>query len=220
MTDQPTRRIPKFRRRAEARPEEVLDAALDLFIEQGFAKTRVEDIAKRAGLSKGAVYLYFPSKEQILEALVKRALTPIAENVFWAISEVRGDPRPTMKTVLRMLAGRLNDPRTLAIPKLILREVIGFPELARMYRREVLDRVLPLVEATLARGIEEGYFRPVDPHLTIRSIIGPMMLHVVLAEVFGIMPESGIGFDQLVENHITILFDGLSAPAAPEGGAS
>lgn len=220
MTDQPTRRIPKFRRRAEARPEEVLDAALDLFIEQGFAKTRVEDIAKRAGLSKGAVYLYFPSKEQILEALVKRALTPIAENVFWAISEVRGDPRPTMKTVLRMLAGRLNDPRTLAIPKLILREVIGFPELARMYRREVLDRVLPLVEATLARGIEEGYFRPVDPHLTIRSIIGPMMLHVVLAEVFGIMPEGGIGFDQLVENHITILFDGLSAPAAPEGGAS
>jgi AcrR family transcriptional regulator len=220
MTDQPTRRIPKFRRRAEARPEEVLDAALDLFIEQGFAKTRVEDIAKRAGLSKGAVYLYFPSKEQILEALVKRALTPIAENVFWAISEVRGDPRPTMKTVLRMLAGRLNDPRTLAIPKLILREVIGFPELARMYRREVLDRVLPLVEATLARGIKEGYFRPVDPHLTIRSIIGPMMLHVVLAEVFGIMPEGGIGFDQLVENHITILFDGLSAPAAPEGGAS
>lgn len=219
MSEQPNRRIPKFRRRAEARPEEVLDAALDLFIEQGFAKTRVEDIAKRAGLSKGAVYLYFPSKEQILEALVKRALTPITDNVFSAISELRGDPRPTMKMVLRMLGGRLSDPRTLAIPKLILREVIGFPELARMYRREVLDRVLPLVEATLARGIAEGYFRPVDPHLTIRSVIGPMMLHVVLAEVFGVTPEGGISFERMVENHITILFDGLSAPTAPQGDA-
>ncbi len=220
MSEQPNRRIPKFRRRAEARPEEVLDAALDLFIEQGFAKTRVEDIAKRAGLSKGAVYLYFPSKEQILEALVKRALTPITDNVFSAISELRGDPRPTMKMVLRMLGGRLSDPRTLAIPKLILREVIGFPELARMYRREVLDRVLPLVEAMLARGIAEGYFRPVDPHLTIRSVIGPMMLHVVLAEVFGVTPEGGISFERMVENHITILFDGLSAPTAPQGDAS
>ena len=71
------RRIPKFRRRAEARPDEVLDAALDLFIENGFAATRVDDIAKRAGLSKGAVYLYFPSKEAIIEALVRRALVPV-----------------------------------------------------------------------------------------------------------------------------------------------
>lgn len=220
MGEPTQRRIPKFRRRAEARPEEVLDAALDLFIEQGFAKTRVEDIAKRAGLSKGSVYLYFASKEQILEALVKRALTPIADNVFGAISELRGDPRPTMKTVLRMLGGRLSDPRTVAIPKLILREVIGFPELAAMYRREVLDRVLPLIEAMIGRGIEEGYLRPVDPHLTIRSIVGPMMLHVVLAEVFGITPEGGIGFDRLVENHIAILFDGLSAPTAPAGDAA
>src|SRR5439155_9079413 len=71
------RRTPKFRRRAEARPDEVLDAALDLFIENGFAATRVDDIAKRAGLSKGAVYLYFPSKEAIIEALVRRALVPV-----------------------------------------------------------------------------------------------------------------------------------------------
>jgi AcrR family transcriptional regulator len=78
MPEAAEQRGPKFRRRAGARPDEVLDAALDLFISKGFANTRVEDIATAAGLSKGAVYLYFPSKEAILEGLVKRAVVPIA----------------------------------------------------------------------------------------------------------------------------------------------
>ena len=86
-------RGPKFRRRAEARPDEVLDAALALFVEKGFAATRVEDIASRAGLSKGAVYLYFPSKEAILEGLVKRAVRPIADNALGFLENYAGDPR-------------------------------------------------------------------------------------------------------------------------------
>jgi hypothetical protein len=91
-----------------------------------------------------------------------------------------------------------------------------------MYRREVLDRVLPVVERLIQHGIEEGYLRPVDPELTIRSIIGPMMLHMVMAELFGIHPKDGLAFDRLVDNHLSILFDGLSArpeAAATKGGA-
>lgn len=212
MAQASERRIPKFRRRAEARPDEVLDAALELFIEQGFAQTRVEDIAKRAGLSKGAVYLYFPSKEKLLEELVRRAIVPIADSALDFIKDFEGDPRPVLAMVMRMLAGRFADPKIFAIPKLIFREVLGFPELAQMYRREVLDRVIPTIEAVIARGIDQGYFRQVDPHLTIRSIIGPLLLHVAMAEIFGITPEGGLNFDKMVENHLTILFDGLSAP--------
>lgn len=214
MDESRERRVPKFRRRAEARPDEVLDAALALFIEQGFSQTRVEEIAKRAGISKGAVYLYFPSKEKILEALVRRAVTPIADSAIETIASFEGDPRPVMTMVMKMLGQRLADPKVVAIPKLVVREVLSFPELGVMYRREVLDRLIPVVEKVIARGIEQGYFRPVDPHLTIRSIIGPMMLHVVMAEVFGIVPPGGLAFDQLIENHLTILFDGLSAPKA------
>src|SRR3569623_411756 len=119
-------RGPKFRRRAEARPDEVLDAALELFVEKGFAHTRVEDIAARAGLSKGAVYLYFPSKEAILEGLVKRV--------------IRND-------------------------------------------------------------IEEGYCREVDPELTLRSIVGPIVLHLLIAEIFGIMPAGGLSIERLIDSH-------------------
>ncbi|MDB5541870.1 MAG: TetR family transcriptional regulator [Devosia sp.] len=214
--DTPDReRGPKFRRRAEARPDEVLDAALELFIEKGFAATRVEDIAKRAGLSKGTVYLYFASKEALLEGLVRRAVLPIADSALATLGNFEGDPRVVISMVLKMLAARFSDPRMLAMPKLIFREVLGFPELAAMYRREVLDRVIPVVEGLIRKGIDEGYLRPVDPSLTIRSIIGPLMLHVALAEVFGIMPEGGMSFDKLVDNHLTILFDGLSVPSGP-----
>jgi AcrR family transcriptional regulator len=208
----PTATGPKFRRRAEARPDEVLDAALELFIEKGFAATRVEDIAARAGLGKGTVYLYFPSKEAIIEGLVRRALLPIADTALGFVRVYQGDPRTVISLVLRMLAGKLHDPKVVAIPKLVFREVVAIPALAGMYRREVLDRVIPVIEGLIRRGIAEGYLRPVDPHLTIRSIVGPLVLHVILADVFGVAPPDGIAFDRMIENHISILFDGMSAP--------
>jgi AcrR family transcriptional regulator len=207
-------RVPKFRRRAEARPDEVLDAALALFVEKGFAQTRVEDIASRAGLSKGAVYLYFPSKEAILEGLVRRAVLPIANNALGFLENYSGDPRLVISTVMKMVAGRLTDPRTIAIPRLLMREIVHFPEFAQMYRREVLDRVIPAVTQLLRNGIAEGYLRPVDPELTIRSIIGPLVLHMLMAELFGITPAGGLEIDRLIDNHLSILFDGLSAPAS------
>jgi len=207
-------RGPKFRRRAAKRPDEVLDAALALFVENGFARTRVEDIAARAGLSKGAVYLYFPSKEAILEGLVRRAVLPIATSALGFLSNFVGDPRPVIHAVLKMLAGRLGEPETRAIARLLIREMIHFPEFAALYRREVLDRVIPAVEQLVAQGVEGGYFRPVDPNLTIRSIIGPVIVHILMADIFGIVPADGAGIDRLIDNHLVILFDGLSAPAS------
>jgi AcrR family transcriptional regulator len=214
--DDSAQKGPKFRRRAEARPEEVLDAALDLFIEKGFAATRVEDIAGRAGISKGAVYLYFPSKEAVLEGIVRRAILPIATSALAFVQNYAGDPRTPITLAMKTLAQRLADPKALAIPKLMMREMINFPEFARMYKEEVLDRVIPMITGLLRTGISEGYLRPVDPELTIRSIIGPIMLHVLLDEVFSIRPEDGLGIERLIENHLTILFDGLSAPNSPK----
>src|SRR5690606_21345086 len=142
MSDSIPERGPKFRRRAEARPDEVLDAALELFMEKGFAATRVEDIARRAGLSKGTVYLYFPSKEAVLEGLVRRAIIPVADSALAALADYQGDPRVVISRVIKMVGQRFSDPRIVAVPKVVLREVLGFPHLAEMYRVEVLDKVL------------------------------------------------------------------------------
>ena len=214
--EQAVERGPKFRRRAQARPDEVLDAALVLFIERGFAATRVEDIATQAGLSKGAVYLYFPSKEAILEGLVKRAVLPVANSALGVIQNYSGDPRPVIATALKLVAGRLADPKLIAIPRLLIREMINFPELAEMYRREVIDRVVPAIETLVRNGMRDGYFRPLDAEMTLRSIIGPIIAHVLIAELFGIRPPGGLEIDRLVDNHLAILFDGLSAPRSDQ----
>jgi AcrR family transcriptional regulator len=210
--EQTVERGPKFRRRAEARPDEVLDAALTLFNERGFAATRVEDIAAQAGLSKGAVYLYFPSKEAILEGLVKRAVLPVADSALGMLQNYAGDPRLVITAALKIVAGRLADPKLIAIPRLLMREMINFPELAQMYRREVIDRVVPAIETLVRNGMRDGYFRPLDAELTLRSIIGPIIAHVMIAELFGLTPKGGLEIDRLVDNHMAILFDGLSAP--------
>ena len=113
-----------------------------------------------------------------------------------------------------MLAGRLNDTRLLAVPKIVIREMLNFPELAQMYRREVLDRAVPVVIGLIERGIAKGYLRPVDAELTVRSIIGPLMLHLLLAEAFGMQPADGLAMDRLIENHLSILFDGMAQEPA------
>jgi AcrR family transcriptional regulator len=208
----PDRQQPKFRRRASARPDEVLDAALDLFIEKGFAATRVDDVARRAGISKGAVYLYFPSKVAILEGLVRRAVVPITETADKALGQFTGSPREALLMLFELISQRLRDPRVLAIPKLVVREVGGFPELAVMYRREVIERGMPILIGLVRRGIESGAFRPVDPEMAVRSILGPVAMHLLLADVFGLMPADGLAFERLMATHADILFFGLMTP--------
>ena len=211
MTEDSKPAARKFRRRAEARPDEMLDAALELFMEKGFAATRVEDIASRAGVSKGTVYLYFPSKDALLEGLVRRAIVPVADSALAVVAAHDGHPREIITLVLKALGARFSDPRIVAIPKIVLREAAGFPHLAEIYRSAVLDRALPAFVALIRRGIAAGHLRPVDPELTLRSVIGPILAHVILAEIFGVTPRDGLELDRLIDNHLSILFDGLSA---------
>ena len=111
-----------------------------------------------------------------------------------------------------MIATRLADPKLVAIPRLLIREIVNFPEFAEMYRQAVLDRIIPAVTQLVETGMREGYFRQLDPELTLRSIIGPIIAHMLISELFGIRPKDGLAIDRLSENHLTILFDGLSAP--------
>jgi AcrR family transcriptional regulator len=200
----------KFRRRADARPDEVLDAALDLFIEKGFAATRVEDIAAAAGISKGAVYLYFASKETILEGLVRRAIVPIIDNAstLAAAGAGAGDPEDVLKRIIGFVVMAMAEPRNAAIPRLIVSESANFPELARMYRTEVIDRGFEAMTGVVRRGIECGRFRPVDPGLAIRNIVGPIFINVLMTGVFGFDAPDPAAF---ARSHVDILLHGLGA---------
>ena len=209
MIDQETQTArPKFRRRAEARPDEVLDSALDLFIESGFAATRVEDIAAAAGISKGAVYLYFPSKQAILEALVRRAIVPMVDSASVLAMVPQGNPVATITAILDGLVRRLAEPRNAAIPRLIMIEAGSFPDLAAMYRTEVIDRAFAILTTLIRRGIAEGHIRAVDPELAVRNIAGPIFINVLMTEVFGFAAPDPADF---AASHADILLNGLVA---------
>ncbi len=202
---------PKWRRRADARPDEVLDAALRLFVRNGFAATKVEEIATDAGLSKGAIYRYFSSKEEIFEQLVKRALAPVAQASTELAHTSTQPPPMLLKAIMTMVMNRMADPDTMALPRLVLMEAGRFPALAQAYRRQVIDRAIDALETILQRGIDEGIFRPVDTRLTVRNVIGPMLAHALLTQIFGIDEAAGDSPQTFVESHFDILLNGLSA---------
>ena len=179
------------RRRPEARPDEILDAALSVFAEQGFTAARVEDIARRAGLSKGAVYLYFPSKEAMLNALVEQsagALAKAAERLV-AVGAPR-DPEAALRSVVFMMISAMSDPDISAAPRLVLTEAHRFPDIAAFYRSQVLDTARRAIAGLVEDGVASGTFRPVDTDMLMRCMGGPCLGHMMLASVFDFHPET------------------------------
>jgi AcrR family transcriptional regulator len=203
---------PKWQRRADARPDELLDAALELFMQHGFAATRVEQIADKAGLSKGAVYRYFASKEEILESIVRRGISPLTQRAT-ALATAGEQPAPViLRAVLSTIVTGLMDKRTMAIPRIVLSEAGNFPALAKMYRREVIDVGIAAMSKIIQQGIDEGSFRPVEPSATIKNILGPLMAHLLLSQVFGDGQKQTVEqTNSFLDSHLDVLLNGLVA---------
>ncbi|MBL8701410.1 MAG: TetR/AcrR family transcriptional regulator [Alphaproteobacteria bacterium] len=171
------------RRAPDARPGEILEAALALFVEKGFAATRLEDVAARAGLSKAALYLYFDDKQTLFEAVVRQRLTGNFDALSAMVAAHRGPIGPLIGQIFAFIGGRIVDTPIAGIVKLVIGESRAFPEIGRFYLREVIGRGLPLMEQLVVRGIASGEFRRVDPAFAVRSMIGPMMLAMVWRSV-------------------------------------
>ena len=151
----------KPRRRKEARPAEIVDAARAEFITKGFAAARIDDVAARAGVSKGLVYVYFPSKEALFEAVIRAAVVPILDTVAAMIEADAETPAPTqlrmmISTVYRELV--LTERRRLL--QLIIAEGSRFPEIARFYHAEMISKARALLRKVIERGVARGEFRP------------------------------------------------------------
>jgi len=205
----PTKDSRKFRRRADARPDEVLDAALTLFMREGFEAARVEDIAKIAGISKATVYLYFPSKVALLEGLVRRAISPVAILAENMLDQFEGTAKEAITLVLGLVSSRMSDPKIYGVPAIIMREASRFPDLAKIYQDEVISHMLPALRSVVDRGIASGELRNVDAELTVRNIAGPLFMHVAAASIFSVGDNSAAGLRAFMENHLDVLFNGI-----------
>jgi AcrR family transcriptional regulator len=191
-------------RRKQARPQELLDAALDLFVEKGFAATRSEEVAVRAGVSKGTLYLYYPSKEELLKEVIRHNMVnQIAEGVT-IVREFDGSTSELLARVFGLWWERIGETRASGIMKLMMSEVRNFPEIAQFYVDEVVHPAERMVSQLVQRGIDRGEFRAVDVPEVVHALMAPMLFLVMHKHSMG---ACGVGHSIEPKVFIATLID-------------
>ncbi len=206
---------PKRERRKQDRPGELLDAALDLFVEKGFAATRVEEVAARAGVSKGTLFLYFPSKEDLFKAVVRASVVEPVHQGALEVANFKGTSGELLEWMMLQWWHRYGDTKASGISKLIISEASNFPELAQFYRAEVIEPGHALVRNALNRGIAQGEFHAVDVELALHSVMAPLLFLVMWKHSMGpCCPVSEqIQPEKFISQHAQLLVRGLTLSA-------
>jgi len=176
---------PKRQRRKEARPAEIMDAALALFSEKGFTATRLDDVAEAAGVSKATIYLYFENKEQLFTALVRELATPRFDEIEKLIDAHEGPSAGLLDFVIARIGEIATTTKIPALAKIILAESGNFPEIRNHYRDHIALRGLGNIVRIVERGIARGEFHPCDPTSAAQSIIFPIIMNTLARETFG-----------------------------------
>ena len=207
----------RWRRRAEARPRELLDAALAEFVARGYAATRLEEVARRAGVSKGTLYLYYANKAELFKAVVRQALVANFEQAEAAMAIRRGSARERLVFYLTEFTRRVSESELSGIPKLVLAEAGNFPEIARFYHEEVVQRARRMIQETLLQGMASGEFRSLDPDHAWRVVIAPLLLGILWKHSFQAFEPEELDFERHLACHLDLLFNGLAGPASGHG---
>ena len=208
----------KRERRKEARPGELLDAALDLFVEKGFAATRSEEVAARAGVSKGTLFLYFPSKEELFKAVVRENLSGRFSEWNDEFDAFEGTTAEMVRYCMRVWWERIGATRASGITKLMISEARNFPDLAAFYQQEVIRPSTELIRRILQRGIDRGEFRPLDLDYAVFSIVAPMVFLIMMKHSLGACQPEDYPLDpeRYVASQVETLLRGLCV--RPEDG--
>ncbi|MFZ6758689.1 TetR/AcrR family transcriptional regulator [Undibacterium sp. Ji50W] len=200
---------PKWERRKDARPQELLAAALDLFVERGFAATRLDDVARTAGVSKGTLYLYFSSKEELFKAVVRESIVPLIGAAEDAIGQFNGSSDELFRLITHTWWDNVGKTKLSGLPKLMMAEAGNFPELARFYQEEVVDRGENLMTIVLRRGMERGEFRQVDLEIDTRILTAPVIMMMMWKHSQGVCQIDPDKLDTYLEHYIEIALHSL-----------
>ena len=200
---------PRWERRKDARPAELTAAALEFFVERGYAATRLEDVAAHAGVSKGTLYLYFESKEEMLKAVVREGLLPViaqGEEIF------QSDKGPVIEQ-LRVVIDRwwvlAGSTRLGGLSKLMMAEARNFPEIAKFYHDEVISRSRALYIGLLQRGIDRGELRPMNVPAVVQAIHGAMLMRSCWAHSFCALDDHPVSNEVYFQELLLMIGQGL-----------
>lgn len=207
----------KRERRKEARPGELLAAALDLFVEKGYAATRVEEVARRAGVSKGTLFLYFPSKEDLFKAVVRENISGRFSEWNLELESFQGTSAELLRYCMTSWWERVGSTRASGIPKLMVSEGHNFPELAAFYEHEVMGPGDALIGKIIQRGIIRGEFRPVPEKYAAYLVLAPMLFLTMACNSPGPWSQSSNQLDvrEYIDMQVDVLLNGLCIPPSP-----
>lgn len=206
---------PRWRRRKTARPSEIAAAALEVFAEKGFAGARLDEIAARAGISKGALYLYFETKEELFRAVVRESVAPNIEAARAMAEAFPGSFAELVPLLLGRIAQIAAATRTPAVVKMVVGESRNFPDLARVWHDTVVSQAIGLISGLVGRAQARGEVGPGDPRLHALSIVGPMVVSLLWREVFVPVGAEPLDVAALAAQHArTVLHGMLDSPEA------
>jgi TetR/AcrR family transcriptional regulator len=210
----------KRERRKDARPGELLAAALDLFVEKGFAATRAEEVAQRAGVSKGTLFLYFTSKEELFKAVVRDNISSHYPGWHDALKAFTGSTADMLRHCVKSWWTSVGSTKASGISKLMMTEGAHFPDLVMFYRQEVIEPGQKIVETILQRGVDLGEFRPMDMKYAVYSVLSPMLFLVTWkhSQDAAVVPRSPFDPEEFLATQIDTLLYGVCVPSTLKKG--
>jgi len=200
---------PRWERRKEARPAELISAALELFIEKGYAGTRLEDVAARAGVSKGTLYLYFENKEELFKAVVRENIVARITRRADEIVRHDGSSAELLRHLLSSWWNEYGSSAAGGLGKLMMAESGNFPEIARFFLEEVIEPWHAMLAAVIRRGVERGEFRRIKAEMFARVITGPLVMLSLWKHSFGACSQTPIDADEYLATHLDIVLSSL-----------
>ncbi len=199
--------VPRFQRRKEDRPAEITEAALAAFAEKGYAATRVDEVAKRAGVSKGLLYLYFKTKEDLFKAVIRSFLSPRIDALISNIEETELSAEDFLRGPFLAFARSLPKSPAKILVRLMIAEGPKHPDLIAWYWDNVVSRALAALRSLIERGVDNGEFRVSALNEFPQLLVTPVLFSVVWLNIF--QPHSSLDTDRFIEAHVEMVLDSI-----------
>jgi len=189
--------------RAAERRQAIIEAALDEFVARGFAATRLDDVAKRAGVAKGTIYLHFTDKEALFQELIRTALVPLISRLA-APPPAGGSVRAALEGFARTFAQEVVATRRGDIVRLIIAEGARFPSVADFYYREVVGRGIEGMRALIELGIRSGEIQQHSLTRFPQLVVAPAIVAVIWQGLFG--RHAPLDATEMLRVHLDLIF--------------
>src|SRR5918999_2876597 len=209
--------MPRNNRRKEQRPEEILEAALEEFAVKGYAAARLDDVASRAGISKGLVYVYFKTKEELFKAVIRTFIIPRVDALIAEVERTRRSSEEMIRGPLLSFMKEFAKSRRRIVVRLLVAEGPKHPDLLDFYHREVISRGMRLLRLILARGVTNGEFRPSPYQEFPQLFVAPMLLAMIWQMLFA--RHQALDIDRYLDAHIAIVLQALKSGQAAKPDA-